>query len=82
MGSVLVLAIAIAAIALYFVPSLVAASRKHNNSGAIAVLNIFLGWTVLGWIVALIWSMTDNVKKAEWDEYADDGTDDRYSIWR
>lgn len=76
-----VLFIALAA-ALYFVPWIVASSRKHNNSGAIAVLNIFLGWTFIGWVAALVWSMTDNIKRAEFDQYADDGTDDRYSIWR
>jgi Superinfection immunity protein len=68
-------------IALYFVPWLVSLSRRHNNSGAIAVLNIFLGWTVIGWIVALIWSMTDNVKGDQPDEYGDDGEDERGSIW-
>jgi hypothetical protein len=70
------------AVALYFIPWIVAASRGHNNVGAIAVLNILLGWTVAGWIAAMVWSMTDNVKTKEFDEYADDGTDDRYSIWR
>lgn len=79
MGSVLLLALGAA---LYFVPWIVAASRKHNNSGAIAVLNIFLGWTFIGWVAALVWAMTDNVKKEAFDQYADDGTDDRYSIWR
>ena len=58
MGSLLLLALVIA---LYFVPWLVAVSRKHNNAGAIAVLNIFLGWTFLGWVAALVWSMTDNI---------------------
>jgi hypothetical protein len=48
---------------LYFVPWLNSLSRKHNNAGAIAVLNFFLGWTIVGWIGALIWSMTDNVRK-------------------
>lgn len=67
-------------IGLYFVPWLISLSRKHNNSGAIAILNIFLGWTVIGWLVALIWSMTDNVRKQD-DEYAPDGTDERDSLW-
>lgn len=49
---------------LYFIPAIVASNRKHNNSGAIACLNIFLGWTGLGWIICLVWAFTDNVKKA------------------
>lgn len=43
---------------LYFLPWLCAASRGHHNSGAIFVLNLFLGWTVLGWIVSLVWAFT------------------------
>lgn len=46
--------------ALYFAPCLVAYSRGHKNLGAITTLNILLGWTVLGWIVAAIWAHTGN----------------------
>jgi hypothetical protein len=35
---------------LYFVPTIVAARRKHHNTLAICALNLFLGWTVIGWI--------------------------------
>jgi len=52
----------------YFLPVIVAVSRKHNNAAAIGVLNFFLGWTIAGWIVALVWSMTDNVKRVELQE--------------
>ena len=44
---------------LYFVPSLVAAGRAHHNSGAIGLLNLFLGWTFIGWVVALVWAATE-----------------------
>jgi hypothetical protein len=40
----------------YFVPSIVAFSRKVRPRAGIALLNLFLGWTVLGWIGALIWA--------------------------
>lgn len=42
----------------YFIPTLAAASEKHHNLRAIFALNILLGWTVLGWIAALIWALT------------------------
>ncbi len=42
----------------YFVPSIIAFARKHRNAVPILLLNIFLGWTLLGWIGALIWSLT------------------------
>lgn len=48
---------ALAAVA-YFLPTAIAYMRSHHNLGAIWMLNIFLGWTFLGWIVAIIWSMT------------------------
>jgi uncharacterized membrane protein YqaE (UPF0057 family) len=42
----------------YFIPTGVAVSNKKTNSMAIFALNLLLGWTVLGWIVALIWALT------------------------
>ena len=42
----------------YFIPSIVAFKRNHSSKVGILLLNIFLGWTFLGWIVALIWSVT------------------------
>lgn len=46
------------ALSVYLMPSLVAISRKHRNSGAIFVLNLLLGWSVLGWIAAIVWAFT------------------------
>jgi hypothetical protein len=39
---------------LYMLPWAIAATRGKSNHGAIAVLNLLLGWTVIGWIVALV----------------------------
>lgn len=44
--------------AFYFVPSLIAWTRKHRSLPAIIALNILLGWTGLGWIGALVWSLS------------------------
>ena len=46
----------------YFLPSIVAVQRRHHNSNAILILNLFLGWTFLGWVAALVWACTQ-VKK-------------------
>ena len=46
------------ALGIYFIPSLVASDRGHHNTGAIIVLNLFLGWTLLGWVLALVWAST------------------------
>jgi hypothetical protein len=45
----------------YFFPTIIAASRHHRNGGAIFLVNLFFGWSVLGWLIALIWSVTANV---------------------
>jgi hypothetical protein len=38
---------------LYIVPTVIAWRRHHHQRYAIAACNILLGWTILGWIVAL-----------------------------
>jgi hypothetical protein len=35
-----------------------AATRGHQNTGMIFLTNLLLGWTVLGWIGALVWAAT------------------------
>jgi Superinfection immunity protein len=42
---------------IYSVPALVAAYRGHSRAEKIALLNLLLGWTVLGWLVALAWAL-------------------------
>ncbi|GFO81220.1 MAG: hypothetical protein A49_08470 [Methyloceanibacter sp.] len=52
-------------VAIYFLPGLLASFRKHRNHNAIFVLNLLLGWTVIGWIVALIWAFTNPARQTE-----------------
>lgn len=49
---------------LYFLPAIIALIRKHHNKAQIILLNLFLGWSGLGWIGALIWS-AGTVKRPE-----------------
>jgi hypothetical protein len=42
--------------ALYFLPYFNARIRRTRNSGAVGVVNLFLGWTFIGWVVALAMS--------------------------
>ena len=51
------------AIFIYFFPYLIAVGRDHHQRTAIGLLNLLLGWTMLGWIIALIWSATANQNK-------------------
>lgn len=43
----------IVAALVYFIPAVVAFSRGVPNKGSVLVLNLFLGWTLVGWVVAL-----------------------------
>lgn len=45
-------------LALYFLPTLIAFGRHLYSRGGILMLNLFLGWTFFGWVVALIWAVT------------------------
>lgn len=43
---------------LYFTPTMIAGGRTHHKIGKIFTVNILLGWTVIGWVVALVWSLS------------------------
>lgn len=43
---------------LYFLPAVIATQRKHHNTRPIVLVNTFLGWTALGWLAALVWSVS------------------------
>ncbi len=45
---------------IYFLPWFIANDRKHPNASAIGILNLLLGWTFLGWVIALVWANTSN----------------------
>jgi hypothetical protein len=42
----------------YFLPWIIAMFRDHHQRSAIALLNLFLGCTFVGWVIALVWSAT------------------------
>lgn len=46
-------AILLLVLGLYFLPTVVAFSRDVPDKGTVAVLNIFLGWTFMGWVVSM-----------------------------
>jgi hypothetical protein len=47
---------------IYFIPSFIAHLRGNKNLAAILILNVFLGWTGLGWVGALIWASLNDDK--------------------
>jgi hypothetical protein len=44
-------------VALGVLPSIIAFARGHTKRRAILMLNVLLGWTIIGWIAALVWSV-------------------------
>jgi len=59
MSSIAPLLILAISILLYFIPFWVALNRKHSSTIAIFILNLALGWTGLGWLLALIWAFAN-----------------------
>jgi hypothetical protein len=53
----LLLTIVTAVLGIYFMPSIVAAMLGKQNLRTIFIVNLSLGWTGVGWIVALIWAL-------------------------
>ena len=52
---------------MYFLPSLIALAKSKRDLLAIFLLNFFLGWTMIGWIVALVWAARPDVPNvARW----------------
>lgn len=47
----------------YFLPTVIALARGHHNGFAIFLTNLLLGWTLIGWVIALIWSVTASERR-------------------
>ncbi|HEX9198388.1 MAG TPA: superinfection immunity protein [Acidobacteriaceae bacterium] len=45
-------------VALYFLPSMIAGLRRTTHSLWLFAANLFLGWTGIGWLVAVVWAFT------------------------
>jgi hypothetical protein len=49
---------------MYFLPSVVAFARNKRDTTSIVLLNFFLGWSVIGWVIALVWAFKNDVPMA------------------
>jgi len=47
----------------YFAPMGIALLRRHNNFISLSLVNFLLGWTIIFWVVAILWSLSRNVKE-------------------
>ncbi len=55
----------IISVALYFIPFIIAIIRGIKNSMSVFFLNLFLGWTVIGFFVLIFYASLTNVKSNE-----------------
>lgn len=56
MFQILEAAALIAAMSLYLIPSIEADAYEHRDAFAITMVNILLGWTIVGWFAARAWA--------------------------
>lgn len=44
----------------YFLPTIIAVLGKKTNAGGVFAVNLLLGWTLIGWIIALVWALASD----------------------
>lgn len=49
----------------YLLPTGIAIIRARTNTGSIFVLNLFLGWTFIAWVIALMWAVAKDDAKGD-----------------
>ncbi len=51
--------------AVYFIPTIIAIARRTRSISGIILVNVFTGWTFIGWVIALVWSIRNESKPAQ-----------------
>ena len=57
-----VVIMAAAGVTFYFLPTIEASLRKHPSLSSIVLINVFLGWSLIGWVVAIAWACAGSSK--------------------
>lgn len=55
-GKLMAMSFFLFAPALYLLPTYEASNKGHTNLAAIALVNLLLGWSMIGWVVAIVWA--------------------------
>jgi T4 superinfection immunity protein len=53
------------AVAFYLLPTLVAETGGAEHATAIFFVNLLFGWTILGWLAALIWAISEKTAQVK-----------------
>lgn len=51
------------AVTFYFLPTIIAKSRGVSAPGLV-ITNVLFGWTILGWLAALLWALIERPELA------------------
>ena len=62
LGSTSTILMLLAIVVIYLLPTLIAFGREHPRRQDVAVANILLGWTLIGWIVVFLWASLAHVE--------------------
>ncbi|HEU5047260.1 MAG TPA: superinfection immunity protein [Rickettsiales bacterium] len=52
------IAIGVVLFFLHFLPSILAVTYRKGDQVRIFMLNVIFGWTIIGWVFLLVWSLT------------------------
>ncbi len=47
---------------LYFIPTTIAVARGHLDGWTLFLINLSLGWTLLGWVISFVWALTGKTR--------------------
>jgi hypothetical protein len=70
-GTIVALSFFVVAPALYLLPTYEAWNNKSANLASIALVNVFLGWSFVGWVIAVAWAFKNSPPEAPPVERAD-----------
>ena len=62
-GSTSTILMVLAIVVIYMLPTLIAFGREHPRRQDITVVNILLGWTLIGWIGVFLWALLTQVEE-------------------
>lgn len=78
LGPIVMIVVIALALCLYVLPTIVALVRRHTQKVPIILVNLLLGWTFIGWVVALVWSFI-NEKKPTYNPYGNINAGNSYN---
>ena len=58
-GLIMILFVIALGIAVYFIPTIIAFRKGRDNRISILALNFFLGWSLIGWVISLVWALKE-----------------------